>query len=291
MSEKKRPEKTRISRIRGIVSAVIFFGLGILLFFRTGFGTLSSFGWQAISFICPLGALETLLAAKTLIPRVIIALVVVIVLVVLFGRFFCAWICPAPHISEFFHARKNNEIDNIHTDVKSTENHVLQPVGGKRDGFQLDLRHVVLVVALVSAFVFGFPVFCLICPVGLTFGTLIAIYQLFVLHSPTWMLIAFPLALAIELIVCKKWCHTLCPMGALMSLLSQKAPFFKPKVDKQKCLREQGENCLTCVRVCPEELDPHSDSLGECTKCAICAESCPAQAIALKLASIGKKDA
>lgn len=43
----------------------------------------------------------------------------------------------------------------------------------------LDSRHVILGGSLLSAAVFGFPVFCLICPIGLTFATIVLVMRLF----------------------------------------------------------------------------------------------------------------
>lgn len=285
MSKEQKSSRS-IARIRAIVAAVVFLGLGIGLILHFGVGTLSSFGYKAISFICPLGALETFLATKTLVPRALIAFVVIAIFVVLFGKVFCGWICPTPHITSFFAGKKGAKTKHAEkVEILPNEDGELAPIGGKRDGLQLDLRHAVLGGSLLSAAIFGFPVFCLICPIGLSFGVILALFQLFGLHEPTWMLVVFPAILVVELVLCKRWCTKFCPLGALMSLLSQKAPFLKPVVEKSKCLRSKGENCATCVNVCPEQLDPHSSSIGECTKCGECAEACPAQAISIKLSN------
>lgn len=285
--------KMRLSRARAIVCVVIFFGCGIGLFVRTGWGNFSSMGYKAISAICPLGALETLVAAKTAIPRVVVIAVVVLGLTALVGKVFCSWVCPVPHVSSFFKGGKKKAAEeaepalgDANSKACSSCSHAcsdgcqsLAPVGGKRDGLSVDSRHVVLGGALVSAAVFGFPAFCLICPIGLTFATFVAVWQLFGLHEPTWSLLVFPMVLALELVVFKKWCHRLCPLGALLSLLSQRAPLLRPRVKKGQCLRDKGENCTVCVSVCPEEVDPHSDKIGECTKCGLCVDACPVGAV------------
>lgn len=87
----------------------------------------------------------------------------------------------------------------------------------------------------------------------------------------------------LELVVFRKWCHKLCPMGALFSLLSQKNRTVHPEVNSQACLLSHGQTCNTCVTRCPEELDPHTRNIPECTKCGICVESCPAHAISVRL--------
>ena len=89
--------------------------------------------------------------------------------------------------------------------------------------------------------------------------------------------------LLVEVVLFRKWCRKLCPLGALMSLLSCKAPLVKPHVDAGACLRSKGVDCRVCVDACPELLDPHSPCIPECTKCGLCAERCPHQAIDLRL--------
>ena len=161
----------------------------------------------------------------------------------------------------------------------------LAPVGGKRDGVHLDSRHAVLVGALASTAVFGFPVFCLICPIGLSFATLIGLWNLFRFNEPSWGLIIFPIILIIEVVVLRKWCSKICPVSALVSLISRLNKTFKPKVDTSKCVREQGIDCHKCVESCPEEVDPHNNLIPECSKCGACVEACPAHAISIKLLS------
>lgn len=53
---------------------------------------------------------------------------------------------------------------------------VEKALAGKRR-FRLDSRHLVLAGSLVSAAVCGFPVFCLVCPIGLTIASVIALYR------------------------------------------------------------------------------------------------------------------
>ncbi|HBT95737.1 MAG TPA: 4Fe-4S ferredoxin, partial [Coriobacteriia bacterium] len=69
-------------------------------------------------------------------------------------------------------------------------------------------------------------------------------------------------------------------MGAMLSLISIGNRFFKPVVDRRKCIRVNGGDCHICSNVCTEGLDPHcSASLNECSKCGLCKDSCPSDAI------------
>ena len=156
-------------------------------------------------------------------------------------------------------------------------------MGGARDGVQLDSRHAVLVGTLASAAVFGFPVFCLICPVGLTFATIIGLWNLVQFNEPSWALIIFSIILVAEVTVLRKWCSKICPISALVSLLSNLNVTLRPRVKADVCLRSRGVDCHSCVDACPEQLDPHSGRIPECSKCGKCVEACPAKAISVKL--------
>ena len=126
--------------------------------------------------------------------------------------------------------------------------------------------------------------FCLICPVGLTFATLIAVWRLFQFNEVALSLLVFPAMLALEVLVLRKWCSRFCPLGALLSLVSRLNKTFRPVSNEATCLRSsKGEPCHQCADVCPEGIDLHDASgsapMHECTKCRACADACPMHAI------------
>ncbi|MFR0707830.1 MAG: hypothetical protein ACLSIH_12425 [Eggerthella lenta] len=87
-------------------------------------------------------------------------------------------------------------------------------MGGGRDGLRLDTRHATLLGALGASAVFGFPVFCLVCPIGLTFATFIGVWHLFQFNETSWGLIIFPAILVLEIAFLRKWCAKICPVSA-----------------------------------------------------------------------------
>lgn len=428
MSDKENsaPKKSRFRTARGLVAfACVAFALAGMAF-RVGIGTPSAFGIQQISAICPLGALETMAGAKSVMLHSLLLFALVVVLIALVGKAFCAWMCPVPWLQRFFRPKKRSvakggvghgvsaksgaareaaakadagrdasglsgagcdasvsccnpgtglsrakpltpgasearesqiktdsganrqkarecvlaavdECSNdTHDAATAASEHAtnacaadsglssldlartraivgsktaepeeahpacspsacaacagaaacakaLAPVGGARDGVQLDSRHAVLVGTLASAAVFGFPVFCLICPVGLTFATIIGLWNLVQFNEPSWALIIFPIILIAEVTVLRKWCSKICPISALVSLLSNLNVTLRPRVKADVCLRSRGVDCHACVDACPEQLDPHSGRIPECSKCGKCVEACPAKAISIKL--------
>ena len=279
-------------RIRGVTCLVIVMGLTVVsLIFGTGTGTLSALGIGSVASVCPLGGLEAILGNKVVSLHGALCLAVAVIAILIFGKALCSWVCPIPWIKSFFKPRNPKSDNDNHHAVRCVncfhscegKQDSLPPVGGKRDGTKIDGRHVVLAGALTSSALFGFPVFCLVCPVGLTFAFIIGLWHLFQFNETTWGLLIYPAIILVEVLLLRKWCTSFCPISALISLLSNANRLFKPKVNKNVCLRNNGVNCKTCVEVCPESLDPHSKSIPECSKCLECVQACPAQAISMKI--------
>lgn len=277
-------------RIRKAVRFLIVAVLLIALFAGWQTGTLCSVGYDAIAYICPLGALETIFGSWAFVPRVLICLAVVVIVALVFGKAFCSWVCPVAPLSDLLRGRKAREKDECErtqaahrvlerwsdTNAAQAEKH--KPFRSRVDG-----RHVVLAGSLASAAVCGFPVFCLVCPIGLTFASAIALYRLIGFNEPAIEVLVFPALLVLELTVFRKWCHRFCPVGALLSLLSRGNRTFKPHVNASMCARHAGSSCAVCAQACPEHIDPCADlgdrSLAECTRCGACVNTCPAKAL------------
>jgi ferredoxin-type protein NapH len=299
------------------IAAVIMFGYIVNL----DVGNISALGIGVVAAICPLGILEVGLANLTLAPRAIIALVLAVAFAAVFGKVFCAWICPTPLIQRWFpgYKRKEEELKQEAAEASSNaqalqaeaievakgpdESHAITPIDdesktslcGKHKNIKLDSRHLVLGGSLLSAALFGFPVFCLACPVGLTFASLLLLYRLFGFGETTWTIIVFPIILVLELVVFRKWCSKICPLGALVSLFSGLNRFFRPKIDEEKCLVNKGVSCTVCAKACNREsIDPRRPTtspgaMSDCSKCRDCAAACPAKAISFPFLTKSKE--
>jgi ferredoxin-type protein NapH len=282
MTQEKR---RNTSRIRGVVALAVFLVVGVVGVSLGGAGSLSSIGWSDISIICPLGSLEALFGTGAFIPRVIIALVGMVVIVLVFGKAFCGWVCPVPWVDKFL-LSKNRATQRKQQQQESAERSLACWKGcAEKSGHPtFDSRHVVLGGTLLSAGIFGFPVFCMVCPVGLTFATFALVWRLFTANEPTWGLIIFPLIIVLELVFLRRWCHTFCPISALMSLVAKFNKSTRPKVNESVCLRTtEGVGCAACSSACPEYIDPVGNlgkrDVSECVRCNRCADACPAKAI------------
>lgn len=310
----KKNSKTLRTLTALAVIVIVFVGFLTNL----GIGTISAPGIWDISILCPLGALGTMLASKMMVPRALVSLVVMVVLTIIFARAFCGWICPVPLVQklrDLFSKPQAKEAKAEDADGTKAAN--VAPLTdeekaalatgcekdakglagcascAKKRGDAVDARHFVLGGALVSTFIFGFPVFCLVCPIGLTFATILLLVNLFGQGDVTWSLIVVPALLIAEVVLFKKWCHKLCPLSAFMSLIAKLNRTFKPTIDDAKCLEtSKGATCGRCGKACNEGIDPRHPELSkaawsECTKCRSCVDACPANAITMPL--IAKK--
>lgn len=269
-------------RARKIVALLFVAAIGLSLATHAGTGAYSSLGISWVSEICPVGILQSVASGNVNSAHLIIGAAIAVALILLFGRAFCAWGCPVPWITRFFIRKKNAQkvpdqiAAEFHSDNKRDRGYF------KRHGIHIDSRHILLIGVVVAAIIFAFPVFCLICPVGLTAATIICYWHLIQFNDVTWGLVVFPAIIAFETIGFKKhWCTWICPIAACTSLVSLGNKIFWPKVAKNQCLRTQGIDCKECVRACPEKLDPHSNHIPDCTKCGACINACPAHAISI----------
>lgn len=293
-------KKLSVRVMRALVASlfvlIVFLGFAL----HGGLGTFSSFGPGDLAAVCPLGSLEVLFAQKTWIPHVVVSLVVFATVCWLLGRVFCGWVCPVPWLDRFVHffGKRKDPAPFVAQrgtrpvvcspaaaagEVKKKKMIPIAPVGqaGKKAGTSR-LPYWILGGTLLSSAVCGFPVFCLICPVGLTFAVVVGFWRLFA-FSEVGMLLVFLGFVLLELIVLRRWCHLFCPLGALMTLMSKMNRFWHPRVDPQRCLRSRvGVPCDRCEVACPEGLAPYDPAVGEasrCTKCGLCREACPADAV------------
>lgn len=279
-----RKAAKRMAAARKITLGAVFAAVIASLAFDCGIGTPSSFGIGQFNLLCPLGGLEAMVASKAFIPVAAISAGVLLVFALLFGRAWCAWGCPVHSIRRFFKREPK------------AANACMSSCAGVATAFDLsasmryiarDGRTWVFVAVLIAALLAGFPLFCLVCPIGLTFGTVGSLWHLIVDKQMTASVLVFPAALAVEVVLYRKWCLNVCPVAGLLGIFGQFARHARPVVDTRTCLRCSGNACEACTAACPEQIDLHSPDaalqLGACMRCGECMKSCPTDSISFHL--------
>ncbi len=185
-----------------------------------------------------------------------------IVLTIIFGRFFCGWICPANFLYE----------------LNTALSLWLQKMGiraGKRH-FDRRLKYLVLALGLGVSAMTGSVLVSMIYPPAIVGRE---IYFSIALGGFGAGLVFFVLTLLFDLLVSRRgFCRYVCPGGALYSLLGHFRLF------RIKRIVENCNDCAKCNAVCEFGLDPLRDDFGqECNNCTACIAICPTDALTFNL--------
>jgi ferredoxin-type protein NapH len=209
-----------------------------------------------IAVSCPLGVVQVLAAARTILPGLLLAGMLGLLLVILSGRAFCGWICPGRFFLNQGPAKNS------------------KPWKAK-----IWIQRAILGGIVGASYLCHVPAFCFICPAGVVCrGAIAAGTGGSILPAVGWLgaLVGFEWSSG------RSFCRDLCPLGTLFSWTSKLNPFIKPKADPNKCVP-----CKACSKVCPEGLNLSQDGVDTavCTKCFACQLACPRDAVQIQLIS------
>jgi polyferredoxin len=240
--------------------------------------------------IDPLLGVNAVIASREIIARVLWSLVLVGGTVAV-GRFFCAYVCPL-----------GASLDGLDFFVRGTAAR-----RGLKSDMQLRRLKYVLLVLIIAAALTGASLVYFFDPIAfLTRFATFVIYPLTiavlniladvlrpiaqglgwvglahlqypqpVYYMTATTLVIFGAVIALDRLAPRFWCRYLCPLGALLSLISPLG-LFRRRVGGE-CNR-----CMTCREECPMGAiseNPFRTRTPECIQCRECAKACPRKAI------------
>ncbi len=222
----------------------------------------------------------------------ITAVLVVVGVYSVLGRFFCGWVCPMDIIFSLFERKLSSP-----RAARLTRPHVSR-------GWEKRIPLVFIVVYLVLSLILGQPFFTTISPVAGTTkltATLVGIlYNIpgatigLVLAWTTTTLFAVALNIVAEHIfgIKRFWCRFVCPIGAIYGFTMNKySPLRVRVVAAERC-----RGCNICSLACPVSIDLLSYiNAGRdvrdyrCFNCGRCVEVCPYKVLSLNPLTKKKK--
>ncbi len=220
--------------------------------------------FSRVPLVDPLAALEAALASRSWASDVLLGAGLLAVAAAFLGPVFCGWVCPlglALDLNGALRARLASWL----------------PKGRRR---RPGLRRLLLAAVLGFALVGGLPAFQAFSPINL-------IARSVVFDLDPWLALLGGLLL-VELVLPRLWCRSVCPLGALYSILGRPS-LLRVRADVATPCRP---SCGACTARCPLGITVMSgiQSLGKesvddpaCTRCGACIDSCPRSRLRLGL--------
>jgi len=288
-----------LRRIVQLVALLLF----LVLLTKTSY-PLSMEGWVDIfPRLSPVAVLFTMISSRTILSRILPALILLI-LTLLLGRFFCGWICPLGSTIDIsdrlFFGRIGSGRKTGYQRLKITPaikyyflafllvGSVLGlQIAGWFDPLSLITRSYALVFLPYLNFM-GSNIFNLLQRIPLITHISEPVYSFLRIHlfyslPPLFshhllLLVLFAAVLSLGFLSRRGWCRLLCPLGALLALVSRYSPL-------RRMVREDCESCRICETGCKMgAITDHGKGIlaGECIECLTCIGICPSGEVSFR---------
>lgn len=197
-------------------------------------------------------------------------LIAIVLYTIIFGRFFCGYICAFGSINDFFRAIYKGLCKKL-----------------KKKPYSLPRKITVWLRALKYLVLIGIVVTCYLNYYSMTAGY--SPWDVFsILRTGNLSLAAYvPGCIILGLLIAgmcledRFFCRFFCPMGAVFSLLPI-LPFFTLSRKREECI----SGCKGCTNMCIADVELSDSSSyavrGECFMCNKCVGVCPKQHIQIK---------
>ena len=189
-----------------------------------------------------------------------LGLTIPIAMVLLFGRVFCSFICPASIL--FYVISRMRRLSEKFLYFPNWQSNRYMAWG-------------ILAGGLITAMIAGHGIWSLLLPY-VAFGQVIFQGIAFgALSLSLWALLFF--CLADVLFGYQFTCRNICPTGRLLGWLGSLS-FITITRNKNQCLKE----CTSCSLICPYQVDPKKDQTRDCALCGECLTICPGNCLSIE---------
>lgn len=225
---------------------------------------LNCYSCPAAFFACPIGSLQSLLAATHNVSLYIGGFLLATGAAV--GRLFCGWLCPFGLLQEVIALPRARRV--------------------KLPRLLTSLKYLILVLTLLLPVLWldkngiGAPYFCkLFCPAGTLEGGLTLVLgrpelRVLVGWLFIWKVSVLAVFLVLMLFIHRVFCRTACPLGAFYGLFNSLS-LWRFERDGARCT-----GCGNCRDACPvgveADINPNST---ECIRCLECTKACQTGAL------------
>lgn len=250
----------KIKPFRKLVQWVIFTGMFVVPFLNVLEiyfikGTFYSIDIGSLSMADPLAIFQAFLSSGRLDFFMLTSLILPVLLMLIFGRVWCSFMCPYYLITELVEPlRKKLRIKKpTYSKDKLPKTNIF------RFGF--------LIFGIFIMGISGIPLLNLISAPGIMSSQALVVVKF---HYLTFEAAFIIILIVSELFFYRFWCRFFCPTGAFLSLIGKNHLMHVEKVTSECSM------CKSCIRVCPMLINPMEDGKSlACNNCGDCVDVCP----------------